>query len=46
MGIPAPEGQRLAATKSVDTFRKMLYDDLQTKENRMIRRGNIRAIFQ
>ncbi len=46
MGIPAPEGQRLAATKNVDTFRKMLYDDLQTKENRMIRRGNIRAIPQ
>ncbi|SEJ48380.1 C-terminal processing protease CtpA/Prc, contains a PDZ domain [Dyadobacter sp. SG02] len=46
MGIPAPDGQRLAATRSVDSFRKMLHDDLQTKENRMIRRGNIRAIPQ
>lgn len=44
MGIPAPDGQRLTATKSVDSFRKMLHDDLQTKENRMIRRGNVRAI--
>ena len=44
MGIPAPDGQRLAATKSVDSFRKMLHDDLKTKENLMIRRGNIRAI--
>ncbi|MGN7887837.1 S41 family peptidase [Dyadobacter sp. 22481] len=46
MGIPAPDGQRLAATTSVETFRKMLHDDLQTKENRMIRRGNVRAIPQ
>lgn len=46
MGIPAPDGQRLTATRSVDTFRKMLHDDLQTKENRMIRRGNVRAIPQ
>ncbi|MNL30613.1 hypothetical protein D3C87_1523600 [compost metagenome] len=46
MGIPAPDGQRLAATRSVETFRKMLHDDLQTKENRMIRRGNVRAIPQ
>lgn len=46
MGIPAPNGQRLAATTSVETFRKMLHDDLQTKENRMIRRGNVRAIPQ
>jgi len=46
MGIPAPDGQRLAATRSVDSFRKMLHDDLQTKETRMIRRGKIRAIPQ
>lgn len=46
MGIPAPEGQRLAATKTVDTFRKMLHDDLQTKESRMIRGGNLRVIPQ
>ncbi|GGM85225.1 peptidase S41 [Dyadobacter beijingensis] len=44
MGIPAPEGQRLAATKTVDTFRQMLHDDLKTKDNLMIRRGNVRAI--
>lgn len=46
MGIPAPQGQRLTATKTVDTFRKMLHDDLQTKESRMIRGGNLRAIPQ
>jgi C-terminal processing protease CtpA/Prc len=46
MGIPAPDGQRLAATKSVDSFRKMLHDDLKTKDNLMIRRGNVRAIPQ
>jgi carboxyl-terminal processing protease len=46
MGIPAPNGLRLTATKSVDTFRKMLHDDLQTKGSRMIRRGNVRAIPQ
>ncbi|MGG7663324.1 S41 family peptidase [Dyadobacter sp. BHUBP1] len=44
MGIPAPEGQRLAAMKSVVNFRKMLHDDLKTKDNLMIRRGNVRAI--
>lgn len=44
IGIPAPEGQRLVATKSVDSFRKMLHDDLKTKDNLMIRRGNVRAI--
>ena len=44
MGIPAPDGQRLTATRSVDSFRKMLHDDLKTKDNLMIRRGNVRAI--
>lgn len=44
MGVPAPDGQRLTATKSVDSFRKMLHDNLQTKESRMIRRGNVTAI--
>jgi hypothetical protein len=39
MGIPAPGGTRIAATKTVDTFRKMLRDDLRTPENRMIRKG-------
>jgi carboxyl-terminal processing protease len=46
MGIPAPGGQRLAATKSVNSFRKMLHDDLRTKENLMIRNGTVRAIPQ
>ncbi|WP_353720971.1 S41 family peptidase [Dyadobacter sp. 676] len=46
MGVPAPGGQRLAAAKNVDTFRKMLHDDLRTKENLMIRPGSIRAIPQ
>ncbi|WP_229212646.1 S41 family peptidase [Dyadobacter soli] len=46
MGLPAPEGLRLAATKSVDSFRTMLHDDLRTKENRMIRRGDISPIPQ
>lgn len=44
MGIPAPTGQRLTATKSVDSFRKMLHDDLKTKDNLMIRSGNVSAI--
>lgn len=44
MGIPAPTGQRLAATKTVDPFRKMLRDDLRTKENLMIRSGSVQLI--
>lgn len=44
MGIPAPTGQRLAATKTVDPFRKMLRDDLRTQENRMIRTGSVQLI--
>lgn len=46
MGIPAPQSQRVAAVKQVETFRKMLRDDLKTRENLMIRRGNVRAISQ
>lgn len=46
MGIPAPEGQRLAATRSVNRFRTMLHDDLRTKQNLMIRAGNVRPIYE
>lgn len=44
MGIPAPGGTRIAATKTVDTFRKMLRDDLRTTENRMIRKGSLPSV--
>lgn len=42
MGIPAPTGTRLTATKTVSTFRTMLHDDLRTKQSVMIRKGPLK----
>lgn len=46
MGIPAPAGTRLAATKTVTTFKQMMHDDLRTKRNLMIRRGSLQTSNQ
>jgi carboxyl-terminal processing protease len=44
MGIPAPDGLRTAASKTVDTFRKSLRDDLKVRKNLMIKKGTIQLI--
>jgi len=46
MGIPAVATGRIAAAKTVEPFRKLLRDDLQTRKNLMIKDGVFKAINQ
>ncbi|NIJ54810.1 S41 family peptidase [Dyadobacter arcticus] len=46
MGIPASAGSRVAASKTVETFRKSLRDDLKVRKNLMIKTERIKPISQ
>ncbi|MCF2488739.1 S41 family peptidase [Dyadobacter sp. CY347] len=46
MGVPAVAVGRVAATKTVDPFKKLLRDDLQSRKNLMIRDGVLKADHQ